>query len=73
MVLVAGGVPVTVTGVWALAPMNGVTVYAGERAAAVAGRGPAHLARSRAPAVAVTPVGATGAAAGPLENTTSTQ
>jgi len=68
----AGGLPLTVTGVWAADPMKGVTVYD------VMGLPPLDGAvqlttADPLPAEAVTPVGAPGAEAdAPVENTGST-
>ena len=74
VVLVAGGVPVTVVGVCAVVPMNGVTVYF------VIGLPPSDGAvqdttADAFPGVPVTLVGAPGAVAGPVfrVNITSTQ
>jgi hypothetical protein len=60
VVEVAGGFPVTVTGVWAVAPMNGVTVYLVIVLPPLEGAVQITFA-DPLPAVAVTPAGAPGA------------
>ena len=63
VVVVAGGFPLTVTGVCAAAPMNGVTVY--DVIALPFAAGAVQLTVADAfPAVAVTPEGASGAVGG---------
>jgi len=64
---VTGGLPVTVTGVWAVEPMNGVTVYVVIVLPPLL-TGAVQLTEAEPlPAVAVTPVGAPGSAFGVTE------